>query len=1006
MPTGKARGALGLAQQALSQAAASATRALAQLGFGQPDQALARLDRLAGPTAALGPLPASLLAALAQSGWPDQALVRLERLVARGGGTTVLYRRVGEDPVLAERLACILGFSSFLADVLVRYPAFLYWLLAETPYLSQPLERATLRHMLTRETAGAEPVAALHRVQQRELLRLGAAQILRQKEVDQIGRELADLADAVVQRLLDLAWRELLPRWGRPLDGRGRPAKFCVVALGKYGGRELNYSSDIDLLFLYDEEGQTRAPRRGRPVDNAQFFRRLGERLIQLLTEVGPTGLFYRVDMRLRPEGRDGALVRSLASYWAYYEDRGELWERQMLLKARCASGSTQVWRRFRQMLVPFVFPVHFSVSPRREIRRIKDRIESQMATRAAGDNHIKLQAGGIRDIEFIVQCLQLLNGRINPQTRSHNTLTAIQRLRRAAVLSAGEARILEEAYRFLRQVENLLQIQEDRPVYAVPGEEGARRGLAGLMGLDTPLEEVLEGHLQRVRALYEAVFLHREEPGPGLDFLLDAEAGSARPARLLEKYGLEDGAAAHRRLLQLAQGGLASTASRRHLEGLLPELVAWLQVAPDPDQGLLRLVQVVQAYGAPGAFLELLEVHPPFRQLLFTLCGASRFLAELLCRDPALLDGLVGPEANSRALYHRARRDHRALRSYRDQEMLRIGADDLLGLTTSEETFWRLAELAEGVLQAVYRMAWRHWAQSRGRPRTRAGGTARFAIMAAGKFGGQEMDFGSDLDLFFVYEGEGHTGRGENNRQFFIEMAQEIVRLLQRQRLYEVDARLRPEGRSAPMALSLAAYRRYLGGRAATWERLALSRARFVAGDPGLGRRTEQVIANFVFGRPLNAADAVEMRAIRDRMEPTRERGKPAALDIKRGAGGLVDIEFIAQLNALRHGRQDKGLRLVRTRQILARLMERGLLEPDQGQFLLGAYDRLRVVEKGLRLNFEQASNTLPQGRELACLARSLGAAKPLDLVGELSALMAETRTYFEGLIDDLCKN
>lgn len=498
---------LRLAHRVFEETSGPACHTLAQLGFDQPYQALRRLDLLvdlAGPVHALDP-PVSLLAAVSRSVQPDQALRRLERFLERTGGITALHHRTNDVPALGQQLAQVLGYSGFLTDVLMRSPAHLYWLLDETPYLSQPLALSALRRTLIQETDSDDPLTDLYRFQQRELLRLGAAQVLGVKDVRQVGRELADLADGIVDQALTWAWEELLERWGRPLGKHGRPAKFCVVGLGKYGGQELNYSSDIDLLFIYDEEGETRAPRDGYSVDNGQFFRRLGERLIQLLTAMTEEGFFYRVDMRLRPDGIDGALVQPLASYLSYYEERGELWERQMLIKARRAAGSTQIWRQFRQMLAPFVFPSHFAEDPRREIARVKQRIEDEIAIRA-GENNIKLQPGGIRDIEFIVQCLQLLNGHTHPQIRAHNTLMALERLRRAGLLAAADAHTLTDAYRFLRQLENLLQIQEAQPVYAVPEEADTRQTLAELMELDEPLEAVLAGHLQGVRRLYDAV--------------------------------------------------------------------------------------------------------------------------------------------------------------------------------------------------------------------------------------------------------------------------------------------------------------------------------------------------------------------------------------------------------------------------------------------------------------------------------------------------------------------
>jgi len=402
--------------------------------------------------------------------------------------------------------------------------------------------------------------------------------------------------------------------------------------------------------------------------------------------------------------------------------------------------------------------------------------------------------------------------------------------------------------------------------------------------------------------------------------------------------------------------------------------------------------------------FYELLHTHSTVRALLVSICGSSAFLAELIRRDPGLLDGLVSRGGQEEAPWQG---DLGAICRHRNQELLRIGTDDLLGLAADEETFLRLTELAEEVLRAVYGLAWQGLVRRRGRPRDRQGNQARFACLAGGKFGGQELDFGSDLDLFFVYEGEGRTGRARTeNALFFTELAQEFMRLLTEANLYKVDARLRPEGRNAPLVVSFPAYRRYLEARAALWERLALSRCRSVAGDPGLGRRVEQAIGRFVFGSPVEAATAGEVLRLRQRLEPGAKGNRAAALDIKRGPGGIVDLEFIAQILVLKLGRQQRELRLRSTRQALARLAELGHLQEGAGQFLIEAYDRLRRIEKGMRLASDQAENALPAGRQLAVLARAVGQSGPQELVGELEELMGETRRLFAEIFAGLTRD
>ena len=998
-----------LSQVALTASQTEARRALRRLGFKEPQTALQGLDRLAGEPPL--PLPVRVLVDIAGSGLPDQALQRLERFIDSSGNRLSLFARFVDDPALAQNLVRVIGFSHFLTDLLVRNPEYLYWLFEETPYLREALDKNDLRKILEQDISGRHHsqsrLEALRVVHRREWLRIGVAEVLGLKPVAQIGRELSDLADVVLEVVLDEAWGELTARFGRPRDERGKAARFCIVCLGKHGGQELNYSSDVDLLFAYDEEGRTRPRRKNEAIENSEFFQRLGERLIQILTEITPQGFFYRVDMRLRPEGGIGALVRSLRSYWIYYETQGELWERQMLIKARRAAGSQVLWKRLHDLFISFSYGGHFATRPQEEIGHIKERIEAEILTRPNRDNNIKLQAGGIRDVEFVVQCLQLLNGRINPQARSHHTLGAIEQLLAAGVLSRKEARELRQGYEFLRRLENLLQIEGGRSVYAVPEDAQRQKVIAVLMGQRNggAWRRQFHKHLRRVRAIFDRLFYQEAPETDELKRILELAAGTAEAAEILQRYGFVDGAVAHRNLEQLAAMGRGT--GRENFEALLPELIVSLASAPDPDQGLLQFVQVVSAYGAASTFYHLLHAHAGFRKLLISLCGSSRFLAELIQRDPTLLDGLVTPDADGGAVAQMAwKGDIRAIERLRQQELLRLGCDDLLGLTTAEETFLRLTELAEEVLQMVFSLAWRNVVRRRGKPRTRQGGEARFACFAGGKFGGREMDFGSDLDLFFVYEGEGQSGRtGTDNSVFFIEVVQELIALLQGHGLFEVDARLRPEGRSAPMAIALPGYRRYLQKRAATWERLALSRARLVAGDAELGRRVMRSIHGFVFRSPVDAALVQEVGDMRRRMEPAAERRRSRQVDIKRGAGGMVDVEFIAQVMVLKWGKDKISLRLTSTRQVLEEMMKMQLLAEPQGRFLLETYDLYRRVEKGLRLASEQAPNTLPEGRELVRLARSLGIQEAGALAAEIEQRMQETRCLFESLLSHLAK-
>ena len=440
------------------------------------------------------------------------------------------------------------------------------------------------------------------------------------------------------------------------------------------------------------------------------------------------------------------------------------------------------------------------------------------------------------------------------------------------------------------------------------------------------------------------------------------------------------------------------------NLKELLVPLLPQLAATPDPDGALLRFVGVIDAYGAPGAFYGMALAHPRFLSMLVTICGRSALLAGLLQRDPGLLDELVGLDLSGRMprLDREIRVDPSRLRRFCNNALLRTGTDDLLGLAPSEETFLRISDLADEVVSAVVDDALTAVARRRGRPRSgrRLDRDARFACFAGGKAGGRELDFASDLDLFFLYEGEGKTGRGVGNAEFFDAVVRQVIQVLG-EGLFEVDARLRPEGRRAPVVISLSAYRSYLRARASTWERLALSRARQVAGDRDLGRRVLRAVDAFVYGTPLTPGMVDEIVAMRRRMQPKAVPGR-AVIDIKRGPGGIVDAEFIAQILLLHHGARRRELRDTSTPVVLERLIAAGLLDGQEGGALLAAYERLRQLQKALRLGEGHSSHVLPADPAAAgILARAMGAGSAGVLAEEVTGLMGQTRRLFDQVVD-----
>jgi len=658
-------------------------------------------------------------------------------------------------------------------------------------------------------------------------------------------------------------------------------------------------------------------------------------------------------------------------------------------------------------MLRPFIFPAHFSVSPREEIRKVKYRIETEIQPATGVAGNIKLRPGGIRDIEFVVQCLQLLAGGTDVTVRSANTLDAIARLAKAESLKSDEASHLSEAYAFLRRLENLLQIESDRPVYELPDGVEERRALAFTMDVKGPrqLDAALNSHLKRVRTIFDKLFYGDDEASAELSWILDAPPGSMQVEELLSEMRFASPATTHGFLLQLAHAPMMTQVGRQRFGALLPELLASLSASPDPDAAAQRLSQLVSAYGAPNTFIDLLKVHPNFRRAISLICGSSQYLTDLMSRDPALFDWLVSGAATdvTEAARRPPGKDLLAIRRLRNSELLRIGTEDLLKLSTSEETFNRLFDLADVAVSAVYKQTWQDLVRRRGKPRTKTGGDATFACIGAGKYGSRELNFGSDLDLFFVYEGEGVTGKGVDNQQCFAEFSVELGRQLAEVG-YEVDARLRPEGRSAPIVINLSGYRRYLKNRGGTWERMALTRARTVAGDQELCTRVLRPIQEFVYSAPLEPEAVREMRDIRRRMEPVVQRGSKAGLDIKRHAGGIVDVEFVTQILAVAYGREYNLPRQGSTRAMMQSLMDHDLIA--DGPFLLAAHALLRDVEKGFRMTSNQPRSELPGGRDLDILARALGMESGEELRESLTETMAKTRQIFEGVFEALASD
>ena len=825
---------------------------------------------------------------------------------------------LADTPGLADVLIAVLAASRSLTRLLV----------------SDPEALAVLGHLDRRHPVDAVTPVRLVRWKQLEYLRVAARDLAGLDDLPQVGRALADLAADVVDAACLLT------------DAEG----LAVIGMGKLGGRELNYSSDIDLIFVGDGPPDVLTAR------------------ARAVSEVART--CFRVDTNLRPEGRDGPLVRTVDSYEAYWDRWAEPWEFQALLKASPVAGDRELGTRFCETAGRWLWSHPFDADDLRSLRAMKARTEHEVARRGLAERELKRGPGGIRDIEFTVQLLQLVHGHTDAGLRSPTTLVALDEMGAAGYIDLEDADRLADAYRFLRTVEHRLQMVDEQQVHTLPTDSDALDHLARVLGYrDTPdrtaaehLEHVRRRHQLAVRSIHERVYFR-----PLLEAFASAEAGLSPEAAVarLQAFGFTDA-----RRTQAAVGELTRGLNRssRLMQQMLPLLLDWLSSSPDPDLGLLQLRNLLTGPQRQATLTEAFRDSPHSAQRLCTVLGTSRLLGDTLAHNPDLVDRLGDPErlrtrpreelvaSATELMAWRTDRSQRqdALRRWNGRHRFGIAARDLFGLADLRTVGGDLSSLAEAGLEAAL---------------TTLVPTVPFAVLALGRFGGAELSYASDLDVIFVYEGSGPDAVREADR-----VATALLRFMggrtPAERIYDIDADLRPEGRQGPMARSLDAFRSYWGRYALVWERQAMVRARPVAGDLALGQHLLDELAPLVWDGGLSAEETREIRRMKARIE--RERiptGEDPAFHLKLGRGSLSDIEFTAQLLQLRHGVAATG-----TIEALERLVEAEVLDRGDADILLEAYRFCERTRNRLFLVNSVPGDSLPSNAsELRWLARSL---------------------------------
>ncbi|HTL59338.1 MAG TPA: hypothetical protein VL361_26940 [Candidatus Limnocylindrales bacterium] len=987
--------------------------------------------------------------ALKQSADPQRARHFLDLLAGTNARASLEKFSVEQ----ARLLIAILSGSRALSERLIQYPELLTVVDPEAlrfPRRKQGL-RIELEKSLEQFLSPRNYPAALgqvRRFKERQMLRVAARDLARIGGLTEIVQEISDVADVCLNSTWEICFTQLSETYGLPYHkdsaGRWQRTSGCVLGLGKLGGQELNYSSDVDVIFLYAEEGEVHKtpPLEGKPraagrvirsteatravLKSHQFFNRVAEAFIAELTRVAPEGTLYRIDVRLRPEGETGPLSRSLASFENYYAQWGQTWERMMLIKARGVAGDETLSAEFLEMIQPFRYPRLINESALREVSAMKDRIENEVLKTDELERNVKLGRGGIREIEFVVQSQQLLHAGRQPFLQGAQTVPTLEKLAAYEILPRAQSQSLREAYLFLRTLEHRLQMEDNRQTHTIPTDPVAEERLGRLMGLENlkEFQQVFREHTSKVRQIFDGV-LKKELPATQdrNAFPQEFTAAEGEWKQILATHAFRDSDRAFRVLREFVEGpgyGHVSPRTRELAYQLLPRLFKLcpvngskvksqkskiestegkgqgthggerrgevrgrrtdgrLQMAngraqgadgsgqksepplSDPDRVITRLDNFISAYGARAMLFELWHSNPAIFDLLVLLFDRSEFLAELAIRTPDLVDELVvsgrlrvrkTAEETVRDLRHGLEDadQHLWLRRYHQAELMRIGLRDILGLADFEQYLSELSSLARACIQYALEAVMR-------KNRIKK---PPFVIIGLGKLGGNEIDYGSDLDIIFVARSVAKNLTGLSR------LALEIMDLLSTRTeqgvVFHTDARLRPDGEKGLLVNTLAAYETYYRRRAQLWEIQTLTRTHPVAGDMALGDQFQQLagaLTNFkqpslplACYSPLWKQQIHEMRL---RIQSGRTPAGKDDLAIKTGSGGLMDAEFVAQALAMQKGWQEPNT---------LRALERGAdakALPGAAN-LIDNYRRLRRVEGVLRRWSYEGETVLP---------------------------------------------
>ncbi|GMT41898.1 MAG: hypothetical protein IEMM0002_0309 [bacterium] len=928
--------------------------------------------------------------AVAGSFFPKRAKINFERFIERVIEVNQpLLKNMNKRNI--PWMSVLFSGSQALADMVIKNPGWLFWALQPSVLHSTRFKRdmrrerkAILRSLVN------DPKDAFCDFKNRELIRIGWRDLLKLADTVETLEDLSRLADVCIESALEKAEKTMTDRFGRPILENGETAKFIIIGMGKLGGRELNFSSDIDLIYICDDdngetEGGVGPNNMERPmISIKEYFSRLAQNITSLLNDIGPHGNVYRVDLGLRPEGSLGPLVCSMSYAELYYESWGQPWEKQAMIKARICAGDETLGDGFLEMIRLFIYRKSLDFSALKEIQQMKEKIDLELKTgRDKYKNNVKLGKGGIREIEFIIQAYQLIYGGKMPWLAETNSLKALHRIFERGLIGYAEYAALADALLFLRDLENRMQITYGRQVQILP-QDDELEVLALKMALpdsDTLMRE-FDRIISGVSVIFQAFFGEDAEEAAGekSDFHIDLDNEESALLRLREMR-FADPSAALASLRHIRDGepfSHPSTKSRRMFTRLFPEMLKLTAQLPRKNHTLNNLDKFFSNLTQREGVYELLTDHPPAREVLIHLFTYTQNLADAMINHPDVID-ILGSGTSSIRLRplekvpgtiksYNEKLDW--LRKDRNSESIRIGISYLMSHNNPFALMRQLSDLADDFLEVSLKIIGEETRRKENIPQKfdqKKDKEPKLAVIGLGKLGRRELNYGSDLDLMFVYDPGEEKPDGIDYAGYYTKLCRKLLNAVggisKYGFAYKVDTRLRPEGEKGPIIITADAARSYYEKRGALWERMALCGARPVAGNVTFCGEFLRSLDRFVYGGSLTGKDEEWINAMKRKIQKERIK-KRKKIAIKYGRGGIVDIEFLAQKLKLTHGGALPHIRSRNTLEILESIEKEGWPVPDPSA-LVKTYRLLRTVETHLRMETGRGVESLPDKAE-----------------------------------------